>query len=272
MPVMHVANRIDWEKRIQRAAELAERYPSAREVLAFYGHILEFQSKLRTPASRRSLPTPSDKVPFRERIDVDAVVRYLPALLALVQQKGPSKLALLAVETSRVSLEEQRDLLQSYLLSGDNNQPESISFFARVLFQPCTEELVATLNVPSSDSSASVCPVCDARPQLAVLRPEGDGGKRYLVCSLCGTEWEFRRILCPHCGEVDHQKLPRYSSEDFLALRVEACDTCQHYLKSVDMTIDGLAVPLVDEVASAPLDVWAMEHGFTKIYLNLMGF
>ena len=189
-----------------------------------------------------------------------------------MQQKGPSKLALLAAETGRLSLEEQRDLLESYLLSGDNNQPESISFFARVLFQPYAEALVATLNGPSSDSSASVCPVCDARPQLAVLRPEGDGGKRYLVCSFCGTEWEFRRILCPHCGEVDHQKLPRYSSEDFLALRVEACDTCKHYLKSVDMTIDGLAVPIVDEVASAPLDVWAIEHGFTKISPNLMGF
>ena len=49
LPVMPVANSIDWEKRIQRAAELAERYPSAREVLAFYGHILDFQSKLRTP-------------------------------------------------------------------------------------------------------------------------------------------------------------------------------------------------------------------------------
>ncbi len=271
MPAIPVANSIDWEKRIQRAAELADRYASAREVLIFYGHILEFQSKLGTPASRRSLPALGDEVSFRERIDVDAVVRYLPVLLSLVQQKGPSKLALLAAEASRASLEEQRDLLQSYLLSGDNNQPESVSFFAQVLLQPYAEALAATLNVPSSDSSASICPVCDARPQLAVLRPEGDGGKRYLLCSFCGTEWEFRRILCPHCSEVDHQKLPRYSSEDFIALRVEACDTCKYYLKSVDMTIDGLAVPSVDEVASAPLDVWAMEHGFIKISLNLMG-
>ncbi|MGB7554693.1 MAG: formate dehydrogenase accessory protein FdhE [Candidatus Korobacteraceae bacterium] len=269
---MPVANSIDWEKRIQRAAELAERNPSAREVLAFYGHILDFQSKLSVPASRPSLPVPGDGTPFREQIDVDTAVRYLPTLLSLVQQKGPPKLALLAAETGRVSLEEQRDLFQSYLLFGDNNHQESISFFARVLFQPYAEALVATLNVPSSDSSASVCPVCEGRPQLAVLRPEGDGGKRYLVCSFCGTEWEFRRVLCPHCGEVDHQKLPRYSSEDFIALRVEACDTCKHYLKSVDMTIDGLAVAIVDEVASAPLDVWAIEHGYRKICTNLMGF
>jgi formate dehydrogenase maturation protein FdhE len=30
-------------------------------------------------------------------------------------------------------------------------------------------------------------------------------------------------------------------------------------------------VPIVDEVASAPLDVWAIEHGYTKIELNLVG-
>ena len=55
-------------------------------------------------------------------------------------------------------------------------------------------------------------------------------------------------------------------------MRVEACDTCKYYLKSVDMTVDGLAVPIVDEVATAPLDMWAIEHGFSKISPNLMGF
>jgi len=117
-----------------------------------------------------------------------------------------------------------------------------------------------------------VCPVCGSKPQVAVLRPEGDGGKRFLVCSFCLTEWEFRRILCPICGEEDYQKLPRYSAEDLVAVRVEACDTCKYYLKSVDMTVDGLAVPLVDEIATAPLDLWAAEHGYTKVTLNLMGF
>jgi formate dehydrogenase maturation protein FdhE len=38
------------------------------------------------------------------------------------------------------------------------------------------------------------------------------------------------------------------------------------------MTVDGLVVPLVDDVATAPLDMWAIEHGFNKISLNLMGF
>ena len=269
----------DWDKRIQRATELAERHPRAAEVLAFYRDVLEFQKTLRTDVASASFA--DAKTPFRERLDVDIAVQELPALLALVQRAGPPKLAQEAAEmgggklhpTSSpcyAELEQQRQMLYSFLLA--TQQPESNRFFARVLLQPQAEQLALRPQPQSVDSSASVCPVCGARPQVAVLRPEGDGGKRFLLCSFCSTEWEFRRILCAMCGEVDHQKLPRYSAEDFAAVRVEACDTCKYYLKSVDMTVDGLAVPLVDEVATVALDVWAIEHGFRKISPNLMGF
>ena len=123
-----------------------------------------------------------------------------------------------------------------------------------------------------SGSAGSVCPICGGRPQAAVLRPEGDGGKRFLLCSFCLTEWEFRRILCPTCGEENHQKLPRYSADALDGIRVEACDTCQFYLKSIDLTVDGLAIPPVDEVATVTLDLWAIEHGYKKGQPNLMGF
>jgi len=262
----------DWDKRIHRAVELAERYPSAAEILAFYRHILEFQKTLFADVACLSLPAAGGKAAFREQLDLDIAVQQLPALLSLVQRTGPAKLAQEAAEIGRASSEQKREILRSFLLSTDGNGPESTHFFARVLFQPQAEHLAVAQNAQSVDSSASVCPVCAARPQVAVLRPEGDGGKRFLVCSFCSTEWEFRRILCPVCGEVDHQKLSRYSAEDFAAVRVEACDTCKYYLKSVDMTVDGLAVPLGDEIATASLDIWAVEHGFSKVSPNLMGF
>jgi FdhE protein len=283
VPAASAMKKTGWDKRIQRAVELAKRYPSAAEVLAFYRHILEFQKTL--CADVASVSPSSDGVipPFRERFDLDIAVQQLPELLSLVQRTGPAKLAQEAAEIGAgklhlssppcyASSEEQREMLRSFLLSTDGNEPESSHFFARVLLQPQAEQLAATQQTQSADSSASVCPVCDGRPQVAVLRPEGDGGKRFLVCSFCLTEWEFRRILCPVCGEVDHQKLPRYSVADMPSVRVEACDTCKYYLKSVDMTIDGLAVPIVDEVATAALDVWAIEQGFSKISRNLMGF
>ena len=93
-----------------------------------------------------------------------------------------------------------------------------------------------------------------------------------LLCSLCQSEWDFRRILCPVCGETNHEKLPRYTADGIPAVRVESCDTCRSYLKSIDMTVDGLSVPVVDEIATAPLDLWAAEHDYRKIQFNLMGF
>lgn len=283
VPAAPAMTKTDWDKRIQRAVELAQRYPSAAEVLAFYRHILEFQKTLCADVASPSSPAGGGKAAFREQLDLDIAVQQLPALLALVQRTGPAKLAQEAAEIGAgklhlssppcyASSEEQREMLRSFLLSTDGNEPESNHFFARVLLQPQAEQLAATQQTQSADSSASVCPVCGARPQVAVLRPEGEGGKRFLVCSFCATEWEFRRILCPVCGERNHKKLPRYSVEDVPSVRVEACDTCKYYLKSVDMTVDGLAVPVVDEVATSALDLWAMEQGFRKISLNLMGF
>jgi formate dehydrogenase maturation protein FdhE len=39
----------------------------------------------------------------------------------------------------------------------------------------------------------------------------------------------------------------------------------------VDLTKSGLADPVVDEIASAPLDLWAQEHTYTKLHPNLLG-
>jgi FdhE protein len=260
----------DWGKRIERAIYLAGQYPSTAEVLKFYLRILEFQQSLYGIISSR--PAPSRDHTFHERLDVETAMRQLPDLLSLVQRTGPSQLAQEAAEIGRGSSEQQRQILHDFLAAADADDAVRDSFFARVLFQPMAEYLAVASAAGLAGFSGSVCPICGAKPQVAVLRPEGDGGKRFLVCSFCLTEWEFRRILCPICNEVDHQKLPRYSAQGIPAVRVEACDACHYYLKSIDMTVDGHAVPMVDEVATASLDVWAIEHEFNKISLNLMGF
>jgi formate dehydrogenase maturation protein FdhE len=45
----------------------------------------------------------------------------------------------------------------------------------------------------------------------------------------------------------------------------------QKFVKSVDLTINWDAEPIVDELASTPLDVLAHEHGYTKLATNLAG-
>jgi len=79
---------------------------------------------------------------------------------------------------------------------------------------------------------------------------EGDGAKRALICHLCRLEWPYRRVICSNCGEEDKEKLPVYIAEQIDYVRIDACDTCRTYLKSVDLTKDGFAVPEVDEIAT----------------------
>ena len=57
-------------------------------------------------------------------------------------------------------------------------------------------------------------------------------------------------------------KLAIYAAKEFSHVRVEACDVCHSYIKTVDLTKDGLAVPVVDELATIPLNLWATEHGY----------
>jgi hypothetical protein len=57
------------------------------------------------------------------------------------------------------------------------------------------------------------------------------------------------------------EKLCVYTAQQFEYVRVEACETCRSYLKSIDLTNNGLAVPEVGDLASTPLTLWAEESG-----------
>lgn len=242
-----------WERRIARARELEARYPAAAELLRFYRAIARFQQEMACDFERRELVAEWSLEPSRLP---EAVRPYKRRLLDLVEREGPGALSR-AAEHLRLTKD------------WDPADPAP-RFLARVLLGPYVERL-AGKGVTGVAAGPAGCPFCGERPVAAALRPEGEGGKRWLVCSLCATEWEFRRLVCPACGQEDHEKLPVYTAEEFPHVRVEACDACRSYLKAIDLTRDGLAVPEVDELAAVPLDLWAAGHGYAKLQANLLG-
>jgi len=242
-----------WDRRIQRAEELADACPAASEILRFYSAIARVQKTVYEglKASRQQLAAAS------------ALLPHVPPLLSLVKRIGPAPLARMADELDR-DPGGWPDLL------ADQDLPAEKEFFARTLLQPHFEYQAGQRDI-ALGSMQSTCPFCGEKPVAGVLRGEGEGGKRSLICSLCATEWDFRRLLCPHCGEESEHRLPVYTAEQFPHVRVEACDSCQTYIKSVDLTKNGLAVPIVDELATVSLNLWAEEHGYTKLQRNLLG-
>jgi FdhE protein len=162
------------------------------------------------------------------------------------------------------------------MLLGYWRDPSDRQFFAKAILQPYAQWLAESGVEPVDrpvTRAGNRCQFCGGAPQLSILHTtnELEGGGRQLLCATCLTTWPFRRVVCPSCGEEDDRKLGYFHTPAFDHLRVDGCDSCRHYLKTVDLTRLGLAVPIVDEVAGAPLDVWACDHGYEKIELNLLG-
>ena len=197
-----------------------------------------------------------------------ALLCYFPALIQLVSRKGTPLLADFAAENLS-GADAQLSLLSAAWEGGEALDPAA-RFYARVLLQPYAEYLASRGDV-NTNQAGSTCPFCNARPVAGVLRGEGDGGKRWLLCALCSTEWQYRRVLCPGCGEENKDKLPIYTAAEFPAARVDACDTCHTYIKSIDLTKDGHAIAMVDEIATVALNIWADEHDYAKLETNLLG-
>lgn len=117
------------------------------------------------------------------------------------------------------------------------------------------------------------CPACNRPPLVSILREDksAETVRRTLLCSGCLGEWDFPRVVCPECREERPEKLPRFTAEEIPWIRVEACELCRKYLKSVDLSKHPEADPLVDDLGSTPLDIIARERGYSKISPNLAG-
>jgi FdhE protein len=243
-----------FDDRISRALELSKILPAASELLTFYQQLARFQQTI------------FEELRSKDTTDVHSLTSYFPALLKLVSRTGPEPLARFG-DNLRL-LQAQTDLLSACW--EDRADTESGRFFGRVLVQPFAEHLALRGQIDFT-AGKSTCPFCNARPAAGVLRGEGDGASRQLLCSLCSTEWPFRRVICPNCGEQDKDLLPIYTAPDFEHVRVDACDRCQTYIKSVDLTRNGRAVPVVDELATVALTIWAENNGYAKLETNLLG-
>ena len=248
--------RLTHDARIARADRLAATQHSAAPLLKFYAELARFQKPVFSELQSKS------------ETDLRALLCYFPALVKLVSRTGTELLARFAAENLQ-SADAQLGLLSATWEGGEVLDPAG-RFYARVLVQPYAEYLASRGDI-HPNSAGSTCPFCNARPVAGVLRGEGDGGKRWLLCSLCSTEWQYRRVLCPGCGEENKDKLPIYTAAEFPAARVDACDTCQTYLKSIDLTKDGHAIPAVDEIATVALNIWAEERDYVKLETNLLG-
>jgi FdhE protein len=268
-----------------------DRYPFARELLDFYGALLGVQEQAYDEASS-SKPAARDLVAYVAEMVVPSVADVSVAA-------GPQKLR--EAVALRFERTDPREIVAAWI--GNEEQVLIDRYIARASVGPVLEAVepeVAASCVGVRD--ARHCPTCGGPPQLSYFAlPSEDlaSGGRFLLCARCQRSWGFARMTCPACGEDSSARLPIFNEEGtvsgergsvvrglegrlgdrgkaehtavFPHIRIEACDTCRHYLLGIDLLADAGAIPIVDEMSALPLDLYAREKGFTKITPNLMG-
>jgi len=139
---------------------------------------------------------------------------------------------------------------------------EVLLFMAHGSIRPslslCAEQL-ATYIDKNTLWEKGYCPVCGSPPAISILRGEGE---RFLFCSFCDHEWHSQRIYCPFCENKDQKTLHYFFSEEEEEYRVDVCDQCRKYIKTIDTRkIKRPVYPFVEQVATLHLDMLAQNQG-----------
>jgi hypothetical protein len=251
---------------------LARDAPSAEAPLLFAAGLYRVEGRV-----ARAVEGAHAEDAMTGRLEVDSACLLGPAswVLSYAADSGPEALAGFALARQRDTPLAARSRLVNYWV-GEQGPDED--YLSRAILRPYVEFLRTAEIAPDRhrERSPGHCPFCGGAPWISARR-EGsltEGARRTLVCSLCGLEWTFERIRCPFCVEEDPRKLPSFSDRDHPSVRhvrIEACETCRRYIKSIDLSEDARPIPEVDDLATLGMDLWAVEQGFTRIEPGLAG-
>ena len=119
----------------------------------------------------------------------------------------------------------------------------------------------ATLAAALAAWDRGYCPACGSWPALA----EVAASHRVLRCSFCAAAWEMNRYACVYCGEDGETFVTAAPNEERVDRRLELCNACGGYLKTVDVPeLSPFPLLAIADMETMELDLAAMERGFGR--------
>jgi len=208
---------------------------------------------------------------------VSPIAAEIPSAVAELGTGLTEPLLAAGMALTEAETAEREGLVEAWL--EDPTGPEPVlGFWVRVAGGPILEGGRAAIATPSRDEwTGAACPACGGPSQASVIAEESGefmgGSPRSLVCGRCAGWWTFPRAMCTWCGEGDPRKLPSFVPDERKAVRIDGCETCSSYVKTFDLREAGGVelVPLVDDVATVALDLWANDQGFTRHLVSFAG-
>ena len=257
----------EFERRAARAQLLARGNAAAQEPLRFAAGLYRVQGRAAQGLEEAHV---GDPLSGSLESDVDRLTGAIGSVLRYAAEEGPEGLA----EQAGARQEDLPATARTRLLvAWTGDLPAAEDYLSRAILRPYVETLRHAGRAPDRVHRQGRCPFCGGPPWVGVRRDaaEMEGARRLLGCSLCGLEWPFQRIVCPACLEEDPYKLPIFQSPAHPTVRIEACETCRRYVKSIDLSEDARPIPEVDDLVSLSMDLWAAEQGWTRIEPGLAG-
>jgi FdhE protein len=274
----------------ERAGQLGKKWPGYAAILDFYVAVREAQDASR-PAIRASRATvgghgkggptePGHPLLDKENfpVDLEASIDLFRTLCKL--GKGANQHLSAQVDRIEAALVAGTLDLNKLLAGGGRDSAieqaavdqgldaRILSFLVRSSTRPSIDavrqQLCGDILVDGWDRSD--CPVCGSAPMLSLLK--GQRGLRHSLCSRCGCEWKVDRVSCCVCGNKDAGSLQYFHSEGDTACRIDLCDKCRHYIKTIDCRSLEASDPYLEDLATLHLDVVATQKGYTSAVPN----
>lgn len=206
----------------------------------------------------------------QNKIDLSQPRQYFFKLLEIAKKRSPDETERILKDLDEGSLDYERMVRDSFVRESEQQTPEEeerifdlLGLFVEESLRPALEMVAEKYHdvIEKSEWAEGYCPVCSKEPKIAELREEE--GFRYLYCNQCGFEWNYLRIKCPFCGNDDQQELAYFTIEGEEKYRVDVCNNCKRYIKTVDFrkTMEKANLD-VEDIATLHLDILASEEGY----------
>lgn len=274
----------------ERIDEISEERPSHKEILTFFKGVITEQLKAKAGIQVESIKMDEDLLEVKKKegfpvvnkgdlkLDIPSATALFKRLCERLKQNEKVSQDLdrvtEAVDSGELDLEEvfKKAIAEDHEYLVDMSDRLSLQQKGLLLFladnslHPIFEAYADKLKdyVDQETWWKSYCPICGSRPVMAEL--VGAEKKKFLVCSCCGYEWRFKRTQCPFCENEERRKFKYlYTEDEGHAYRVETCQKCKKYIKTVDTEeLDEEVIAPVEDIGTLYLDVLAQKEGYTR--------
>ena len=277
----------DWAKKLsKRIEEIRRKRPGYGPMLDFYQKIREAQERIKPSLKEKPIPfkrewkdlLKKEGFPLLQKkefpVDGEASAALFHTLCQIAKETNPY----LSEQVNKIeaTLRSQKTDLKELLEKGWDEKrieqaagdfevaPGVFTFLVQNSVKPSVEAAVKQLQNEIDGESwlKGNCPVCGCLPSLSLLRNET--GIRYLLCSFCDYQWRLERLSCPYCGNREQASLGYFSGEGEETHRIDLCDQCHQYIKTIDFRITEVFEPFLEDLATLHLDLLAVQKGYER--------